>query len=51
MTEKDILTPLIQAEFQKYQMNEYRIKLRSIPARRAKYSIICGIIAVASLLL
>lgn len=46
MTVKDILTPVITQEFEKYERHGYKIKLKSISKRRVKYSIICGIIAL-----
>ena len=46
MTVKEILTPLITQEFEKYERHGYKIKLKSTSKRRVKYSIICGIIAL-----
>lgn len=46
MTVKEILTPVIMQEFEKYERNGQKIKLKTIAKKRTKYSIICGIIAL-----
>lgn len=46
MTVNDVLTPVIKQEFEEYERNGYKIKLKSVFKRRVKYSIICGIFAL-----
>lgn len=43
MTAKEILTPVINQEFQKYQNNGYKIKLKSATKNRIKYTIFCAL--------
>ena len=41
MTVKDILTPLITEEFQKYEQSGHKIKLKSVTPNRIKYTVGC----------
>lgn len=50
MTVKEILTPVILQEFNKYENLGHEIKLKSKKTRRIKYSVICGIIALFGLI-
>ncbi len=51
MTVQQILTPVINQEFQKYQSMGIKIRLKSTNKLRGKYSLICGGAALWSLLL
>lgn len=50
MTVKEILTPIILQEFNKYENLGYEIKLKSTTTRRIKYSVICGIVALCGVI-
>lgn len=46
MTVKGILTPVIKEEFQKYEKNGYKIKLKSTTKKRVKYTVFCALGAI-----
>ena len=43
MTVNEILTPIINEEFQKYQNNGYKIKLRCVRKKRITYTVCCAL--------
>ena len=46
MTVKDILTPVITQEFEKYESHGYKIKLKSVTTNRIKYTVFCALGAI-----
>lgn len=46
MTVKEILTPMINQELQKYQYNGNKVKLKSVTKYRLLYTLFCGLGAI-----
>lgn len=46
MTVNQILTPVIQEEFQKYERHGYKIKLKCTAKKRTNATIACGIVTL-----
>lgn len=46
MTVKEILTPLITQEFEKYERHGYKIKIKSVTTNRIKYTVFCALGAI-----
>jgi len=47
MTVKEILTPVIQHELEKYESQGYKIRLKTATNNRIKYTVLCALGAIA----